>query len=53
MRKVMPITFKFKYIDASDSEERLRRVYNRIFIIAKHNILERKRKAKQKSDVVD
>jgi hypothetical protein len=47
MKKVMPIAFKFKYSDASDSEDRLRIVYSRIFMIAKHNILERKRNTKQ------
>lgn len=43
MRKVQPITFEFKYIDASDSEARRKMAFKRIYEIAKQNIIKRRR----------
>lgn len=47
MRKVQPITLEFEYANTPESNQRLKAAYNRIFEIAKQNILER-RKSQQK-----
>jgi len=48
MRKIMPLKITFYYVDAPDSKQRLMRAYNRIFAIAKQNIIERRRLEEQK-----
>lgn len=56
MRKVKPITFTYKYIgDESPelkkiSEEARKRAFERIFKIAKQNIIERRRAQKGKDN---
>ena len=42
MRKVMPIRIEFEYEEFKDNEEIIQRVYNRIFEIAKQNLIKRK-----------
>jgi len=49
MRRVIPPTIKFIYLDKSESEKRLRMAYGRIFEIAKRNVLERRRNGKTKN----
>lgn len=48
MKKVMPVILQFKYADAIDSEKHLQTAYNRIFMIAKQNIIERKKQQSKK-----
>lgn len=50
MRRVMPLKFRFHYVNAPDSEERLQRTCNRIFAIAKQNLI-RKRQLKQMGEL--
>lgn len=39
----MPITFEFKYVDASDSEARRKMAFKRIYEIAKQNIINKRK----------
>lgn len=39
MKRIMPLRFRFIYVNASDNEERIQRVCNRIFAIAKQNLI--------------
>jgi len=43
MRKIMPPNIKFIYVDKPDSTERLKQVYDRIFTLARQNIIEKKK----------
>ncbi len=47
MKRVMPIHVKFMYLNAPESEKRVQIAYNRIFELAKRNILERKREQRK------
>lgn len=40
MRKVLPIKIEYEYEESKDNEEIVQRVYNRIFEMAKKNVLE-------------
>ena len=42
MKKIIPPTIEFKYVNAPDSEKRLQLAYGRIFEIARRNIIQRK-----------
>lgn len=46
MRKVLPIKIEFEYEESKDNAEIIQRMYNRIFEMAKQNILN-KRKLKR------
>lgn len=50
MRKIAPIKFKFVYARDTDSQDRLRRVYSKIFALARANIAKRKQKLKMHID---
>lgn len=50
MRRILPIRIKFVSVDDPDSNRRLQMAYNRIFMIAKQNILI-KQKIKTKGGV--
>ena len=41
MRRIMPPNIKFIYTDKPESAERLKVVYDRIFMIARQNIVNR------------
>lgn len=43
MKRIMPLKFRFIYINGPDSEERIQRVCNRIFEIAKQNLVKRQK----------
>lgn len=43
MRRAVPPKIKFVYLGLPESQKRLDLAYSRIFLIAKQNILERKR----------
>ncbi len=45
MRRIMPLKFRFHYVSAPDSEERLQRACNRIFEIAKQNLTKKQKGA--------
>ncbi|HLC51643.1 MAG TPA: hypothetical protein VJI98_00180 [Candidatus Nanoarchaeia archaeon] len=49
MKRIMPLRFRFIYVNASDSEERVQRVCNRIFSIARQNLI-KKQQINQKGD---
>jgi len=42
MRKVMPISIQFKPLNTKDTENRIQTAFNRIFIIAKQNLMRKK-----------
>jgi hypothetical protein len=42
MKRIMPPEITITYISASDSEKRLQLAYNRIFDIARRNIIKRR-----------
>jgi len=42
MKKVLPITFQFKYIEVEGGEKRVQQAYNRIFEIARKNIIDKR-----------
>lgn len=44
MRKVKPPTIKWVYVDSEESERRRKQAFNRIFQIAKQNIIERRKR---------
>lgn len=43
MKRIMPLRFRFVYVNAPDSDDRLQRACNRIFDIAKQKILQREK----------
>lgn len=43
MRKIMPPNIKFIYTDKPESTERLKLVYDRVFMMARQNIIERQK----------
>ena len=48
MRRIMPMKIKFVPLEDPDGKKRLQTAYNRIFAIARQNILERRNKENQK-----
>ena len=42
MKRIIPPEITINYIDASDSEKRLQLAYNRIFELARRNIIKRR-----------
>lgn len=44
MKRVIPPTIEFHYVDAPDSAKRLQLAYNRILEIARRNLVKKKRK---------
>lgn len=42
MKHIMPLRFRFIYVNSPDSQERIQRVCNRIFEIAKQNLIKKK-----------
>lgn len=42
MKRIMPPTIEVHYVNASDSAKRLQMAYNRIFEIARKNIIQKK-----------
>ena len=42
MNRIMPPIITFQYVNASDSPKRLQMAYNRIFEIARKNLIKRK-----------
>jgi len=47
MRKVMPPNIRFIYTDKPEGAERLMLVYDRLFTMARQNIIERKKADKR------
>lgn len=47
MRRIMPPNIKFIYTDKPENAERLMLVYDRIFTMARQNIIERKKADKR------
>lgn len=43
MRKVLPIRIEFEYDESKDNEEIIQRIYNKIFEMAKKNVLDRQK----------
>lgn len=43
MNKIMPPEMSLNYVGATDSEKRLQMGYNRIFEIARRNIIQKKK----------
>lgn len=42
MRKVKPIKFEFEYEDSKENEVVIQRMYNRIFDMARRNVLSKR-----------
>lgn len=42
----MPLTIHFIYVNSPESKQRIRTMYNRIFTIAKQNLISKKQNAK-------
>lgn len=42
MKRVAPVKIKFVYVDAPDNQKRLEMAYNRIFEIARQNLLKKR-----------
>jgi hypothetical protein len=43
MRKIVPPNFEFNYLDAPESEIKVKRAYKKIFDIARENIIKRRK----------
>lgn len=43
MKRIMPPTIEFQYVNSTDSEKRLQLAYGRIFEIARRNIIKRRK----------
>ena len=51
MRRIMPPNIKFIYADKPESAERLKVIYDRIFMMARQNIIESKKTDKRSSTI--
>lgn len=51
MRRIMPPNIRFVYTDKPESAERLKLVYDRIFTMARQNIIERQKADKRSSAI--
>jgi len=47
MKRIMPLTMQFIFLDLPESKQRLKTMYNRIFTIARQNLI-----AKRQSDTL-
>ncbi len=45
-RKIKPLTIRYHFVNSPDSEERVQRAFNRIFDIAKENLLKKQKRNK-------
>ena len=50
-RKVKPLTIKYTFVNSPDSEERVQRAFNKIFDIAKENLLKKQRGRREKPEL--
>lgn len=49
MSRIKVPKVRFTYVNAPDSQERLKRAYSRIFAIARRNIMEREKRKQKKA----
>lgn len=49
MKRIMPLVIEFHDVAASDSEKRLQLAYNRIFEIARRNIIQKKQSKERRT----
>lgn len=48
MKRIMPMKIRFVLVESPDSKKRLQTAYNRIFVVAKQNLVNKAQKRESK-----